>query len=98
MADPASGRIVDHPKAVGAPSPTRRQLGHSSAALGGNLRGGYGKLLFVPQFDGEPGAGVGPPGIRGAGRYSKNVGALRESQPAEVPQLDKLGEFGVFDR
>ena len=54
--------------------------------------------LAILELDGQPGAGVGPPGVGSAGRDAEHEGALGKGQAAEVAQLDEFGEFGLFDR
>jgi hypothetical protein len=61
-------------------------------------RAAAGRSLVFLELDGQPGGGVGPPGVGGAGRDAKGIGALGERQAAEATQLGEFGEFGLLDR
>ena len=60
-------------------------------------RGAVDKPLFFLEFDGEPGASIGPPGVRGTCGNSEDFGILSEGQPAEMTQLDQFGELRLRD-
>src|SRR5262245_44000104 len=65
----------------------------SSALLA--TQGAAEQSLIFLEFDGEPGAGIGPPGVRGARGNAEDFGRLSEGQPGEMPQLDKYGKLRV---
>ena len=53
-------------------------------------------LIFL-EFDGEPGAGIGPPGVGGTCGNAEDLGTLSEGQPAEMTQLDEFGKLRLRD-
>ena len=56
------------------------------------------KLDSLLQFNCQPGAGVGPPRIGGASRYTEDFCALGQRQTSELPQLDEFGQLRLLDR